>query len=363
MRWSFPIATIRGTEVRIHVTFLLLLALYGAGSPSLVAALWIVGFICSLFFCVLLHEFGHVTAARAFGIRTPNITLYPIGGAAYMERLPKNPWHEVVIALAGPLVNVVIAGVLWGLIGLGVLPVVPMEEFGAPSVGSYVLMLALGNSVLAVFNMIPAFPMDGGRVLRALLAIRFSYERATQIAAFVGQGLAVGGGFYAILNGQWLLALIATFIYFVAGREAQYVKTQEATKGVPVRAAMITQFVTLPHAASLGDAAEALQRGSQHDFPLTAPDGRVVGMLCRRELVKALAASGAGSSVLSAAVRDFPRVEEDFSLHRGLELLQESPCSTLPVYAGGEDDRLVGILTGENVGEFIMVRRALAKHV
>ena len=200
MRWSFRIAHIAGIEVRMHATFLLMLAYFGmkyGEQGGLPAALSGVLFVCLVFGCVLLHEFGHALAARRYGIRTPDITLLPIGGVARLERMPDKPMQELVVAIAGPLVNVVIAGILWLYLGLrGGIPDVESIRFIGPSLP---LKLLVVNITLIVFNLIPAFPMDGGRILRAFLAMRISYGKATHIAATIGQGCArcssVFGGF------------------------------------------------------------------------------------------------------------------------------------------------------------------------
>jgi len=220
MKWSYRIARISGIDVRIHLTFLLLPAFFGfngwrdAGWPG---ALGEVSFIVALFFCVLLHEFGHALAGRHYGIRTPDITLLPIGGVARMEQIPEKPSMELVIAVAGPAVNVAIATALAGILTLtgGIL--------AGPETTLRVMMhnLLVVNCGLVFFNMIPAFPMDGGRVLRALLAMKFSHLAATRVAARTGQALACG---FAVLGffGNPMLVLIALFVFNGAQDELEY---------------------------------------------------------------------------------------------------------------------------------------------
>jgi stage IV sporulation protein FB len=269
MGWSFRIARIAGIEVRIHVTFLLLLAFFAYQGYARVgtaqAALSSVGFILALFLCVLLHEFGHAFAAARYGIKTPDITLLPIGGVARLQRMPDKPMQELVVALAGPLVNVVIAGAL--LLGLGLnAGLARWSDLENPSVG-WLQKLAFVNVLLVAFNLIPAFPMDGGRVLRALLATRLNYARATRIAARVGQTLAFGFALWGVMGGGPMLILIAVFIYFGAGQEAAAAQMRDVARGLGVAEAMITDFRTLPTYATLEDAVEALLRTSQHEFP------------------------------------------------------------------------------------------------
>jgi Zn-dependent protease len=220
MRWSLKVASVAGIEVRIHLTFLLFLAWIWfsyyqvAGLPGAVQG---VLFILSLFACVLLHEFGHAFAARAFGIATPDITLLPIGGVARLTRIPDKPWQELVVAIAGPLVNVVIAAALIFVVHRSA-ELEQLQYLESPRV-ELLSKLASVNVMLVLFNLIPAFPMDGGRILRALLAMTLPYAQATQIAAWIGQGLAVVFGIFGLF-GNPLLIFIAFFIFAGAQQEA-----------------------------------------------------------------------------------------------------------------------------------------------
>lgn len=200
-----------GIDVRVHATFALLFAWFGLTAWSRTGTLSgvAVGFatIVLLFLCVLLHEYGHALTARRYGIATRDITLLPIGGVAMLERMPEDPRQEIVVALAGPAVNVAIAAVLAGLAALDVrLP------------GGMVETLLAANLMLAAFNLLPAFPMDGGRVLRALLAMRFERLAATRAAVRIGQVLALGLG-VAGFFGSPLLILIGVFVWFGAQAE------------------------------------------------------------------------------------------------------------------------------------------------
>jgi Zn-dependent protease len=228
MRSSLKVASIFGIEVRIHLTFLLFLVWIWfsyyqvAGFAGAVQG---VLFILALFACVLLHEFGHAFAARGFGIETPDITLLPIGGVARLSRIPDKPWQELVVAIAGPLVNVVIAGVLIFVIHTSA-TLEQIEYLENPRV-ELLAKLASVNVMLVLFNLIPAFPMDGGRVLRALLAMAMPYARATQIAAWIGQGLAVVFGIFGIF-GNPLLIFIAFFIFVGAQQEVAMARWKES---------------------------------------------------------------------------------------------------------------------------------------
>src|SRR4051812_6962483 len=277
MGWSIRVARVAGTEVKIHVTFLLLLAWiwfmhYREGGTQ--AAWQGVLFVVLLFACVVLHEFGHAFAARLYGIHTPDITLLPIGGVARLQRMPDKPGQELVVALAGPAVNVVIAAVLFASRGPTASPdeVAHLENPHNDLLGT----LAWVNVSLVVFNLIPAFPMDGGRVLRALLAMRLSYARATQVAANIGQFMAFGLGFVGLTNPNMrMLVLIAVFVFFGAQSESAHAQLKSVFAGLRVHAGMVTQFRTLPLGADLNGAVEALLRTSQHDFPVVGPAGEV----------------------------------------------------------------------------------------
>src|SRR3982751_2446180 len=252
MLWSIPIARIAGTVVRIHVTFVLFLV-WIAGTH------WRVGgqaaardgvlFLVLLFACVLAHEFGHIFAARRYGIRTPEVTLWPIGGVASLERIPDNPREELVVALAGPAVNVVIAALLIALMGAAP-DSAAMTALENPRAG-LIPRLAAANIFLVVFNLIPAFPMDGGRVLRALIAMRAGRAQATRIAARIGQGAA------------FVFALLGLFIYLSATAEAQHVAFSDANPDLPVGAAMVSAVESLSPSATVDDAVDLMLRTSQ----------------------------------------------------------------------------------------------------
>ena len=301
MKWSFRLFTFAGTEVRVHVTFLLLLLfvasqsyLSGQGFP---AALESTLFITTMFICVVLHEFGHVLAARGYGIRTPDITLLPIGGVARLERMPRKPSQELVVAISGPMVNVIIAAAIY--LGFGVTAVIH-PGYNFLKTGSFFEKLMVWNVFMVAFNLIPAFPMDGGRVLRALLALFLDYGRATRVAASIGQSLAMFVAVYMLLNHtfQPMLLLICFFIFMAAGQEAAAITQQEATQNLRVRDAMLTDFRTLPPEATLRDGVALLLAGSQQDFPVLDTHGGMQGMLTRHDLISALAENGPAQAVV-----------------------------------------------------------------
>lgn len=356
MKWSWKIARLWGIDIFVHATFLLVILWvafsYWVESHSWMAVLGGILFILALFACVVLHEYGHALMARRFGVRTRDITLYPIGGVARLERIPEKPAEELWVALAGPAVNVVIAAVLFvALLATGGMP--PLRSLSLASSGFW-LRLLLVNVILAVFNLIPAFPMDGGRVLRALLAMRVDYLRATQIAATVGQAVAFIFGFLGLLTDPWLL-FIALFVWIGAEQEASMARIKNSLGGIPVSRAMQTKFEALRPQDTLARAVELILAGSQQDFPVVE-DGRVLGILERDTFIKALARSGQNEPVADVMRREVPEVDTHEMVESALTRLEQSGAKTLPVTHGG---RLAGLITAENITEFLMIRSAL----
>jgi stage IV sporulation protein FB len=307
-----------------------------------------------LFACVVAHEFGHIFTARAFGVTTPDVVLLPIGGVARLERIPEEPWQEFLIAIAGPLVNVVIAVVLILLAGAQV-NAVNLYAVENPA-ASMIDRLAAVNLFLAVFNMIPAFPMDGGRVLRAVLAARMGYVRATEIAAFVGQGVAFALGFIGLLYNP-LLIFIAIFVYLAASSEAHLVAIRAMSRGVPVSAAMMTQFATLTPEAHVEEAVQTLLRTSQAEFPVVDAAGKPVGLLGRGDLIRALKERGPDARVGDAMATTVPTIAQRRCLDEAFRMLQEKSAPAVAVVDA--TGRLVGLVTSETVGEMLMLHEAL----
>ncbi|TLY32214.1 MAG: site-2 protease family protein [Ignavibacteria bacterium] len=349
MRWSIKIARIAGTEIRIHVTFLLFLAWIGftyyqvAGIDAATAG---VVFILALFGCVLLHELGHAIAARAFGIRTPDITLLPIGGVARLQRMPDKPWQELIVAIAGPMVNFVIAAVLVFILGRRA-DFEHLQQLNQPGI-TILDKLASINISLALFNLLPAFPMDGGRVLRSLLAMTMNYTRATQIAAGIGQALAFLFGFIGLFTNP-MLVFIALFIYLGAQQESIMAQMKDLSMTLRVSDAMLTDVLTLPWRATLDEAVEMLLRTSQHEFPVLNDAGRVLGVLTRDDMIAALKRHGPATPVTDIMHRNLPAVGAHDRFDEAYRLMQAHDSPVLPVV--DRHGRLLGLVTTENVGE------------
>jgi Zn-dependent protease/predicted transcriptional regulator len=356
MAWRWRLGEVFGIVIYMHVTFLLLIAwaVYaslrqGGGWGGALAG---IALILLVFTCVVAHEYGHALTARRYGIQTRDITLLPIGGVARLERMPRDPMQELLVALAGPAVNVVIAAFLYLVITV---------SHGAGTIAEPLFHSELIHTLLNVnlwmigFNLLPAFPMDGGRVLRALLARRMEYSRATRAAASVGQMMAFLFGFVGLMYGQTMLLFIALFVYMGAEAEAQAVQMQTAFSGHTARQAMLTRFVTLQAEDSLSRAVQALLSGSQQDFPVALEDG-AIGLLTRRDLLSALHELGPTAVVRAAARLDIAPVDARAPLDEVFQRLQTDELSAAPVMEMG---RLAGLITLENIAEFLMVQAAM----
>jgi Zn-dependent protease len=363
MKRSLKIGSVAGIGIFLHWTFGLLLAgvpvyyLWQGATPQ--ATLVGTGVVLAVFGCVVLHELGHALTARRFDVPTRDITLYPIGGVARLERIPEESMKEFWIAVAGPAVNVAIAAALAALtLALGA-SFTPSALFapGGPAGGSVLATLLWINVVLALFNMLPAFPMDGGRVLRALLATRLSFARATQLAANVGQVMAL---LFAVagLFGNVVLIFIAVFVYLGARQEARQATLRQTTQGLRVRQAMMTRFQTLQSADALSRGADALLAGTDHDFPVVDERGAVAGLLTRSRLIEALSEHGRDATVGEVTDRECFTAEAGSSLDDAFQRMRSAQCSTAPVTENG---RLVGLLTMENVAELMMISSALGE--
>ncbi len=357
MQWSFPIGRIAGSEVRIHLTFFLLLLWIGivhfqAGGAA--AATEGIVFVIAVFACVVLHELGHAIAARRYGIKTPRITLLPIGGVAELERMPEKPSEEIFVALAGPLVNVIIAAVLV-LFFRGQFDPDVLASMENPTLGFAARLVAV-NVVLVLFNLIPAFPMDGGRVLRALLAMRYPRVRATQIAGTIGQIAAFAFGFLGLVGGNPLLIFVAIFVYLAANAETQAIGLNDAARAVRIRDAMITSYEPLRPNSRLSDAADALLRTTQHEFPVLDGGGHLRGVLTRAALVEGLREHGPDKPVIDLMERDIPSVRDTVWLTAAIDAMREGRAPAVAVTDA--EDRMVGYVTFENISELMMLRAA-----
>lgn len=340
-----------GVPVRFHFTFVLLLVfLLFLGVSGRQSGPATALYVLALFGSVLLHELGHAVVARRYGVKTEEIVMFPIGGVARLDR-NLGPGEELWIAVAGPAVNLVLAAAILGYLHATGALVHPERLMDATD-ENLLERIAVGNLMLALFNLLPAFPMDGGRMLRAVLA-RFRPENeATRVAAKTGRVFAGAMGLYGLLSMNFMLVFVALFVYLGANQEGSAAEGRALTQGIPVRAAMITDFRTLPHGASVRDAAELLIATSQQDFPVVYGD-RVIGLLGRAELLKAMISEGPEALVSSVMSRDFLILSPAEPLPGAMQKLAEDGSCAVVL----DSDRLVGLLTVENISEFLLLRR------
>lgn len=357
MRWQWKLGRFAGIDVYVHATFLLLIAWVGYShwleNRNWGDVLSGIVFILALFVCVILHEYGHALTARKFGVKTSDITIYPIGGVARLERMPDKPIEELWVALMGPAVNVVIAVILFAYLFL-TSSLIPLRELTVAS-GSFLERLMVVNISLVLFNLIPAFPMDGGRVLRSLLAMRMDYVRATQIAATIGQGIALLFGLIGLF-GNAMLLFIAFFIWIGASQESGATQMKNAISGIPVGRTMLTDYKSLSPREPLSRMGQLILAGSQHDFPVIDDNDKVVGIITRDAFMLALTQQGQNVAVSAVMKPNPPEVDSYDMVEVALVRLQESGFPTLPVTHAGQ---MVGMVTAENITEYLMIRAAL----
>jgi Zn-dependent protease/predicted transcriptional regulator len=359
MKYSLSLGRIAGISVFVHWTFLILIGwivyINLRMGHDTIDILWSVFFILTLFACVTFHELGHALAARRYNIKTKNITLLPIGGLAQLESIPEKPKEELVVALAGPLVNIVIAFVLYPFVALG--PEIT-EEFDLTKLShhNFLASLMIVNIWLAVFNMIPAFPMDGGRVLRALLAFKFDRAVATRMAASVGQLLAIGFVLIGFFYNPFLI-FIGVFIFLGAQAEAQHAESKSQLKGFTVADALMRDIPKLRPDDSIRHSIDMLLDTQNRNF-IVVDGTEVMGTLSRDEIIRALREGKEQAAVSEAMNKDFISLEVDMPLEEAWMKLQLARKAAAPVFASGQ---LVGMLDTENIAEFLMVNQARQK--
>jgi stage IV sporulation protein FB len=354
MRWSINLGRVAGIQLRVHLTFFLLLCLiafqFGIRSGRWEGAIeGLILFAC-LSVIIVAHELGHALAARRFGIRTRDITLLPIGGVSRLERLPEKPTQELIVALAGPAVNIVLAAGIFVGLSRQRNPADWMEALQAG--GSFADQLLIINIGLAVFNLLPAFPMDGGRVLRALLSFAIDRVQATQVAAWIGQGMAILFALASIFNP--MLILIAIFVWVGARSEANMVWITWVLQDVTADRVMLTDFPALYPGATLAEAQQDIERGFAYDFPVVQKD-ELIGVVRRRDVKHAIKILPLNATIDSLIQHDFKPIGLHGSIESAVDQMWAGEWLALPVV---DDGRLVGILTVDAIGELIRVNRS-----
>ncbi len=359
MRGSYKIARLAGIDVKVHWTFLILLAWfffsYYRETQLLESGLYGVGFVLAVFACVIAHEYGHALVARHFGVRTRDITMLPIGGLASLERIPEKPSEELLVALAGPAVNLVIAAGLYlylALTGQLLNILTYSETVSRLDPIFFAENLFAVNLLLVLFNMIPAFPMDGGRVLRALLAMRWDRAKATRLAAGLGRTLAVAFVFLGFFYSFWLV-FIGLFVYLGALNENRQVETQTALTGFAVSDVLMTLYTPLYVHEPLQRAVDLLLDGQEKEFLVLDLDGIVVGVLTREAIVQGLNTGRRDLRIKDVTLATPLELALQMPLQEAFELMMSKRTTVCPVYDG---QHLVGMLNQENIQEFMLVR-------
>lgn len=341
-----------GVPIRLHFTFVLLLIcliVFGLSTAQSPASYTL--FVLAVIVSVLLHELGHAFVSLLCRVRTLEIVMYPIGGVAKLER-PLRPWEEFWIALTGPGVNLIIAASIFALLYHSDKRGINFFALARPSDANLADRIALANLILAGFNLLPAFPMDGGRMLRAVLSRLKSEYEATRVATWSGRALALSMGLYGIFNLP-VLTIVAFFIYMGAANEGAASRGRSLTKGIPVRAAMMTEYRTLTHGSTIREAANLLLSTSQQDFPVVLGE-QVLGLLGRNALMRGMAREGPDAYIAGYMEREFPSVAPDRDLSDVLPMMAHSGACVLVM----EDDRLLGLLSSENLSQFLLLRSA-----
>lgn len=364
MKWSWKFGRVGGIDLRVHATFAILLiwmaVVYYQDTGSFGGAVGGVLFTLALFGSVVLHELGHALTARRFGVATKDITLLPIGGIARLDHIPDQPRQELLIAIAGPAVTLAIAIAIYIALRVLGLPAGFVETTAKGARGGFLAQLMWVNVSLLVFNLLPAFPMDGGRVFRAALAFRMDHLRATEVAARVGKWFALVFGVVGLLFSPFLV-VIALFVWLAAAAEAGATQMHSLLGGVNVQRVMIRDIETLAATDTLEAPIRRVLEGFQQDFPVVK-DGNVVGVLTRADLLAGLARHGRESLVRDSMETSFRTAEPNELVEHAVAKLGDSSCRTLPVLSDG---RLTGVLTLDNIGEFVMIEaalRSLASH-
>lgn len=361
MGWSFKIARVRGIDIKVHATFFLILvfgALQWAGStPSnpMEGALFGVVLMILLFTCVTLHELGHSVMAQAFGINVREIVLLPLGGVALIAKMPEKPVQELLIAIAGPLVNVAIAIILFivtGGIGIDLMNLQSMlVALREPSLTTLLVWLLFANVALVIFNLIPAFPLDGGRILRAILAMGLGYPQATRIASIIGQVAAVLLGIWGIATGQLLLTLIALFIFFSAGQERGIAESKTVLTTLRVGDAYNKHALSLQIGDRVSTVVDYILTSYQPDFAVLQGNN-IIGIVTRNDVLQTLASDGTDRYVTEIMQREFLRVDANKSLDEVREILSENGARLAAVF---DESRYLGLVSVEDISEAFIV--------
>ncbi len=363
MNWSFRILDVAGIPIRIHVTFFLILLLgayqWGSITGTLNGAVFGIALMVLLFVCVTLHELGHSVVAKFFGIPVRQIVLLPLGGIAQITKNPEKPLHELLIAIAGPLVNVVIAILLLATLGFSAAPqmltghgLLPDTMSNTPSLLTLLSWLLMANISLAIFNLIPAFPLDGGRVFRALIAMFTGYPQATRLASAIGQFIAIGLGIYGVLIGNFILVLVAVFIFFGAGQESTETEAKNVLNTLQVGDSYNKHALTLAVGDRVSQAVDYILTSYQPDFAVLQGSS-LIGIVTREDVLRALANIPTDTFVTEIMERELLKVEASRSLEEVRRAMAEQGVRIVAVYNAAN---YLGLISMEDIVEAFTVQ-------
>ncbi|MDH3650113.1 MAG: site-2 protease family protein [Saprospiraceae bacterium] len=362
-QFSIPLGKFFGIPTTIHWTFWILIIwiVYRglAQGDNRSEILWYVLFVFTIFVCVVLHELGHALAARRYKINTRSITILPIGGVASLESMPEEPSKELVVAIAGPLVNVAIAIILWMFLtitGQWLSDVEQFQEMTSIHAGNFLFGLFAVNILLVVFNMIPAFPMDGGRILRALLSFKLDRVRATEWAVNIGKVFAILFVFWGFSNNPFLI-FIALFIFLSAQAELNQVRSAHLLGDHTVGKIMMQEYTTLQASQSLQSAVDVLLNGQETSFLVLNDNNEVAGLLTKIDIIRGLSEKGAYTSIQEVMKGEVQWLNPKMSLQEANEVMLSTGISIAAVGAKGH---LQGVLDADNLQEFLLVQSALS---
>ncbi len=359
MNWSFRIARVFGIDIKVHITFFLIILLGALPwiEYGLSGALFGITLILLLFLCVTLHELGHSVVAQYFGVPVRQIVLMPLGGIAFLERNPEKPLHELLIAIAGPLVNVTIAAILLLVTGAGLLlggldgRTLMDSNLLQPSLSSMLIWLLEANIALVLFNMIPAFPLDGGRVLRSVLSMLMSAKRATQISAAIGQSLAILLGILGLFSGNFLLVLVAVFIFFGAGQESSEAQARTVLTTLRVGDAYNKHALTLEIGDRVSKVVDYILTSYQPDFAVLQ-GGKLIGVVTREDVLRSLATDPDDAYATWIMRREIVAVQADVPLGEVRQMMAEKGVRVVAVYEG---ETYLGLVSLEDISEALAV--------
>lgn len=358
MAWSFSIGRVAGIAIKVHITFFLILILgaFQWGQPyGITGAIYGVLLMILLFVCVTLHELGHSLVAQRFGVPVREIVLLPLGGVALLAKNATKPWHEFLIAAAGPLVNVLISILLFAITGaaaaFGSFDGSALQMNSPPSLSGMLVWLLQANIMLVLFNLIPAFPLDGGRMLRATLAMFMSYQRATRIATLIGQVIAILLGVLGVTSGNFALVLVAIFIFFGAGQEHVEGQARTVLETKRVGDAYNRHALTLDIGDRVSRVVDYILTSYQPDFAVMQGT-KLLGIVTRNDVFRALANEARDIYVTGIMNRDFVHVPHTATLEDVRTIMLEQQTSVVAVYDG---ENYLGLVSSEDISEAFAV--------